>query len=403
MSSHEESVLSPRVVVGVSGGIAAYKAVSLVRELVLRGAHVTVIPTASALKFVGMPTWEAISRNPVTADLFDGVAEVRHVALGQQADLIILAPATAHTLASVAGGFAGDLLGTTILASSAPLVIAPAMHTEMWENPAVRANVELLRGRGALIVGPESGALTGDDRGPGRMSEPADIADVALGALVPKTLRGKRVLISVGGTREYLDPVRFIGNRSSGEMGTSLARAALARGAEVTIVHAHFEASLPSGARAVSAPTAQEMHDVMMAEQSSHDIVIMAAAVADWRVREPSEDKISKAGQGDSWSPDLVRTPDILRELGEHKTPSQLLVGFAAETDADEKVREQSARTKRETKGADVIVLNQVGRKIGFGTLDTAVTLISASPQSLSFEGSKTSVAGRLLDALPEH
>jgi len=402
MSSHEESVLSPRVVVGVSGGIAAYKAVSLVRELVLRGAHVTVIPTASALKFVGMPTWEAISRNPVTADLFDGVAEVRHVALGQQADLIILAPATAHTLASVAGGFAGDLLGTTILASSAPLVIAPAMHTEMWENPAVRANVELLRGRGALIVGPESGALTGDDRGPGRMSEPADIADVALGALVPKTLRGKRVLISVGGTREYLDPVRFIGNRSSGEMGTSLARAALARGAEVTIVHAHFEASLPSGACAVSAPTAQEMHDVMMAEQSSHDIVIMAAAVADWRVREPSEDKISKAGQGDSWSPDLVRTPDILRELGEHKTPSQLLVGFAAETDADEKVREQSARTKRETKGADVIVLNQVGRTIGFGTLDTAVTLISASPQSLSFGGSKTSVAGRLLDALPE-
>lgn len=391
-----------RVIVGVSGGIAAYKAVSVVREFVMRGADVTVIPTASALKFVGLPTWEAISRNPVPVDLFEGVAEVRHVALGQKADLVVLAPATAHTLASVAGGFAGDLLGTTILASTAPLVIAPAMHSEMWENPAVRTNVETLRSRGATFVGPDSGALTGSDRGVGRMAEPGAIVDVALAAVTPRSLLGRKVLISAGGTREPLDPVRFLGNRSSGTMGVALARQAQLRGADVTLVHAHLEVDLPSGVRCVGASTAEAMMTAMLSAQPGHDIVLMAAAVADWQAAEISEQKLVKVEGQDEWQPQLRRTPDILRALGDAKTEGQLLVGFAAETDLDFEARGVSALSKLQQKRCDAIVLNQVGDGVGFGEVETVVTLITASPQSLTFEGTKSSVAGRLLDALPE-
>lgn len=391
-----------RVIVGVSGGIAAYKAVSVVREFVMRGADVTVIPTASALKFVGLPTWEAISRNPVPVDLFEGVAEVRHVALGQKADLVVLAPATAHTLASVAGGFAGDLLGTTILASTAPLVIAPAMHSEMWENPAVRTNVETLRSRGATFVGPDSGALTGSDRGVGRMAEPGAIVDVALAAVTPQSLLGRKVLISAGGTREPLDPVRFLGNRSSGTMGVALARQAQLRGADVTLVHAHLEVDLPSGVRCVGASTAEAMMTAMLSAQPGHDIVLMAAAVADWQAAEISEQKLAKVEGQDEWQPQLRRTPDILRALGDAKTEGQLLVGFAAETDLDFEARGVSALSKLQQKRCDAIVLNQVGDGVGFGEVETVVTLITASPQSLTFEGTKSSVAGRLLDALPE-
>jgi phosphopantothenoylcysteine decarboxylase / phosphopantothenate---cysteine ligase len=391
-----------RVIVGVSGGIAAYKAVSVVRELVLRGADVTVIPTASALKFVGLPTWEAISRNAVPTDLFEGVAEVRHVALGQQADLILLAPATAHTLASVAGGFSGDLLGTTILASQAPLVMAPAMHTEMWENPAVQANVAALRDRGVIMVGPESGPLTGGDSGVGRMSEPSVIVDVALASVAPQSLAGRKVLISAGGTREYLDPVRFLGNRSTGEMGVALAQAARLRGAQVTLVHAHLDVPIPPGVTAIAAPSAHDMLEVMTAEQPGCDIVIMAAAVADWRPAEVLVEKIRKADVGDTWAPELVPTVDVLAELARRKPSGQLVIGFAAETNLVEGDRETIARQKRLAKSADAIVLNQVGEQVGFGAVDTTVTLITASPQSLTFEGTKSSVAGRLLDALPE-
>ena len=391
-----------RVIVGVAGGIAAYKAVSVVREFVRRGHHVTVIPTVSALKFVGLPTWEAISRNPVPTDLFEGVAEVRHVALGQQADLIVVAPATAHTLASIAGGFAGDLLGTTVLASTAPLVLAPAMHTEMWENSAVQANVDTLHQRGVLFVGPESGALTGEDSGVGRMSEPETIVNFALSALTPRSLEGKRVLISAGGTREPLDPVRYLGNRSSGAMGVALAEAAKLRGAHVTLVHAHVEVPLPKGVESVSVSTAQDMHAAMVAALPSHDIILMAAAVADWRARSASPEKLRKADQPEHWAPELERTPDILADLGELKKAGQLVVGFAAETDGDASQREAIARVKREVKKSDAIVLNVVGDQVGFGEVETAVTLITASPQSLTFEGTKSSVAGRLLDALPE-
>ena len=390
-----------RVIVGVSGGIAAYKAVSVVREFVLRGADVTVIPTASALKFVGLPTWEAISRNPVPTDIFDGVAEVRHVSLGQKADLIVLAPATAQTLASVAGGFAGDLLGTTLLASTAPVVIAPAMHTEMWQNAAVQANVALLQQRGMIIVGPEVGALTGKDVGVGRMSEPVMIVEAALAAVGDSRLTGVKVLISAGGTREFLDPVRFLGNRSSGVMGCALAQAARARGASVTLVHAHLEVPLVPGVRSIEASTAKDMLEVMLAEQPAHDIVIMAAAVADWRPDKPSREKITK--QGKTFTPLFVQTRDVLQELGKKKPKGQILVGFAAETHSDPAAREARAREKRKAKKIDAIVLNQVGDQVGFGEVETTVTLITASPQLLTFEGTKSSVAGRLLDALPKN
>jgi phosphopantothenoylcysteine decarboxylase / phosphopantothenate---cysteine ligase len=394
--------MSLRVVVGVSGGIAAYKAVSVVREFVRRGHHVTVIPSHSALKFVGLPTWEAISRNTVPVDLFEGVAEVRHVALGQQADVIVIAPATAHTLATLAAGFAGDLLGTTVLASTAPLILAPAMHTEMWDNPSVQANVELLRTRGAILVGPESGALTGDDIGVGRMSEPERIVEAALASLAPGSLAGKRVVVSAGGTREPLDPIRYLGNRSTGAMGVALADAARLRGAHVTLIHAHVEVPLPRGVDMVAVATSEEMLNAMLNASRDHDIVIMAAAVADWRAEQVSQEKLRKADQSDEWSPRLVRTPDILSALGQAKRSGQLIVGFAAETESDPSRREKVAREKLHRKQADAIVLNRVGDQVGFGEVETEVTLITASPQSLTFEGTKSSVAGRLLDALPE-
>jgi len=389
------------VVVGVAGGIAAYKAVILVRELVLRGHNVTVIPTASALKFVGMPTWEAISRNHVFTELFDDVAQVRHVALGQQADLVIVAPATAHTIASMASGLAPDLLGTTLLATTAPVLIAPAMHTEMWDHPSVVANVATLRSRGVHIIGPESGPLTGADSGAGRMSEPEEIANFALSLAGPQDWAGKKVLISAGGTREYLDPVRFLGNRSTGEMGVAIARAAARRGAEVTLVAAHLEVAPPSGIRVVEAPNVSALAEVMIQQSGEADVVFMAAAIADWVPEKFSAGKLSKAQLGPRWAPELVPAPDILAQLGEQKHDGQILVGFTAETESDEQIRADRAKNKMAAKNVDVMVANLVGEQIGFGAVETTVTLFfTASPQSLSVEGMKSSIAERLLDAL---
>lgn len=403
MAADGEGRGAPRVIVGVTGGIAAYKAVSLVRELVRQGASVTVIPTASALRFVGVPTWEAISRNPVPTDLFDGVSEVRHVALGQSADLVIVAPATAHALASIAGGFAGDLLGTTLLATTAPVLLAPAMHTEMWENPAVVANMDTLVSRGFHVVGPDSGALTGDDRGVGRMAEPGEIAHRGLALLRSGELSGKRVLLSAGGTREALDPVRFIGNRSTGAMGAAIASAALRRGAEVVLVHAHLEVALPAGVTGIEVGSAREMREAMLAQAPTADIIVMAAAVADWMPAEPADEKLTKAALGDTWAPVLVQAPDILQEIGASKRPDQLVVGFAAETSGNPDEREARALAKLSSKNADVLVLNEVGDGVGFGSVDTAVTLFfAASPQSLSFDGTKTSVAERLMEVLQD-
>lgn len=392
---------APRIVVGVTGGIAAYKAVSLVRALVKRGADVTVIPTESALKFVGRPTWEAISRNPVATELFDDVATVRHVSLGQEADLIVIAPATAHSIASLAAGLAGDLLGTTVLASRAPLLIAPAMHTEMWDHASVRANIDILVSRGVHILGPATGELTGGDVGAGRMVEADEIAQAAWALLAPQNLAGKTVLISAGGTREALDPVRFLGNRSTGEMGVELARAAQARGAKVVLVAANLEVSTPAGVEVLPAPTAAAMREVMVRRAPDADVIFLAAAVADWVPEAPSVHKLSKKDMGDTFSPTLVRAPDIASELGAIKRADQLLVGFAAETMKDPAEREISARKKLGAKNLDAVAVNEVGEQVGFGNVETTLTLFtSASPQSWSVTGKKNSVAGRLMDAL---
>lgn len=389
-----------RVVVGVTGGIACYKAVGVVRQLALLGHDVHVIPTHSALQFVGAATWEAISHNPVSAGVFTGVDQVRHVALGQQADLVIVAPATAHFLAQYASGMASDLLGTTLLATTAPVVVAPAMHTEMWEHGATTANIEILRARGVHVVGPATGQLTGSDVGPGRMVEPEDIIRVALGVVSPKPLAGKKVVISGGGTREAIDPVRFLGNRSTGHMATALAKEALARGAAVTLVHAPLEAVIPPGVQAHAVESAQQMREAMLTESADADIVIMAAAVADWAPAEPVPEKMSKTSE-DAWTLTLHKTPDIAKELGEKKPAGQVVIGFAAETVADDDELVHRATQKLQSKNCDVIVANRVGDKLGFGETDTAVWFVQRSGAPVLSTGSKLTVAGHLFDVLP--
>lgn len=389
-----------RVVVGVTGGISCYKAVGVVRELTLRGHDVHVVPTHSALQFVGAATWEAISHNPVSADVFTGVDQVRHVALGQQADLVIVAPATAHFLAQYASGMAADLLGTTLLATSAPVVVAPAMHTEMWEHQATADNIATLTARGVHIVGPATGRLTGQDSGPGRMVEPEEIVHVALGIVGPKPLAGKKVVISGGGTREKIDPVRFLGNRSSGHMALAIAQEAQSRGASVTLVHAPLDANPRPGIRQVGVESAHQMREAMLSESRDADIVIMAAAVADWTPVDPRNEKVSKTDSG-RWTLELQKTPDIAKELGQVKPAGQVLVGFAAETVADDDLLLERARAKLEAKNCDVIVANRVGDQLGFGQTDTAVWFVQRSGAPVLSTGSKLTVAGHLLDVLP--
>jgi len=390
-----------RIVVGITGGIAAYKAVGVVRGLVLAGHDVHVIATESALRFVGRPTLEAISRNPVHTDLFEGVAEVRHVALGQSADLIVVAPATANALASLASGLAGDLLGTTVLASTAPLVVAPAMHTEMWEHPATQANVATLVSRGVTIVGPASGQLTGSDVGPGRMAEPDEIVAQARGLLRPQDFAGRRVLISAGGTREPLDPVRFLGNRSSGKQGVALAEAARARGAHVTLVAAHLEVPAPPGIPVTVVSTARELEAAMRAHALQHDTIIMAAAVADFRPRTVSEGKIKKDDSEAGLTLDLERTSDILAGLAQQRSPGQRMVGFAAETETDEDALLTLGAAKAARKGVDVLVVNRVGWQQGFGTDGNTVVILDGGGEVLARSaGDKVSVAHRILDVI---
>jgi phosphopantothenoylcysteine decarboxylase/phosphopantothenate--cysteine ligase len=390
---------SMRVVVGVTGGIACYKAVGVVRDLVLRGHEVHVIPTHSALNFVGAATWEAMSRNPVSADVFSGIDQVRHVALGQSADLVIVAPATAHFLAQYANGMAADLLGTTLLATTAPVVVAPAMHTEMWEHAATQANIATLAERGVHIVGPGIGRLTGDDTGPGRMAEPAEIVAAALEALGPRPLVGTHVLISAGGTREPIDPVRFIGNRSTGHMGVALAAEARRLGADVTLVHAPLEAPLPPGVVSVQVDTATQMRDAMAAWAPRAGIVIMAAAVADWQLAEPFASKVSKT-DANQWTVTFDKTPDILSELAAARHPGQIIVGFAAETVATDDDLIGAASRKLSAKDCDVIVANRVGDQIGFGETETAVWIVQRSGAPVLSTGSKQTVAGRLFEVL---
>jgi phosphopantothenoylcysteine decarboxylase/phosphopantothenate--cysteine ligase len=391
-----------KIVVGITGGIAAYKAVSVVRAFVLAGHSVQVVATDAALRFVGKPTLEAISRNPVYTELYEGVAEVRHVAIGQSADLIVVAPATANFLAQLAGGFAADLLGNTILASSAPLVVAPAMHTEMWQNAATRANVATLRERGVTIVGPAVGQLTGTDTGAGRMSEPDDIVAAALFVVNSSgDLVGRRILVTAGGTREPLDPVRFIGNRSSGKQGVAIAIAAAARGARVTLVGANLEIDVPPSIALLSASTTAELAAITYEQSASADVVIMAAAVADYRPETVAETKIKKEAQGETLTLTLVKNPDILHDLSLGRRPGQVIIGFAAETETDPVALLELARAKIARKGCDYLVVNNVGWTTGFATDANEVTILDATGDIVAeASGAKTSVANRILDVL---
>ena len=394
------------IVVGVTGGIAAYKSVQLVRLLVQQGHDVHVIPTEDSLRFIGLTTWEAISRNPVTTSVHDDVARVRHVALGQSANLVIVAPATANTIASMAAGLASDLLGTTLLATTAPVVVAPAMHTEMWRHPATAANVATLRERGVLLVGPADGPLTGGDSGPGRMSEPEDIVAAAL-ALVspaPTDLDGLHVAVSTGGTREPLDPVRFLGNRSSGRQGAEIAVEAARRGATVTLVAASVDAGVLDAAIAhpritvQHVETAAELGGAMSDAAAAAEIVIMVAAVADYRAARVSEHKLRKE-DGPLETIELVPNDDILAGLAAARRDGQTVVGFAAET-ADSDLLER-ARRKRERKGVDLLVVNEVGWDAGFGAGENAVAVIGDGGTVVAeASGPKDAVARAIWDAI---
>ena len=393
--------MSSRVVLGVGAGIAAYKSCELLRLLTESGHQVRVVPTPDALRFVGEATWAALSGQPVTTDVWAGVSEVPHVRIGQAADLVLVAPATADLLARAAAGMAGDLLTATLLTARCPVLYAPAMHTEMWEHPATQANVTLLRRRGAIVMEPAVGRLTGRDSGPGRLPEPAGIFAVATrllarGAVGPSTadLAGRRVVVSAGGTREEIDPVRFIGNWSTGTQGYALASTAVARGAEVTVVAANVALPDPAGTKVTRVVSAREMHEAVLAAAEAADAVVMAAAVADYRPAARSAAKIKKDGQ----PPEplrLTENPDILAGLATARKAReaarsahdperaglvppppahQVLVGFAAETDTSP----DQARAKLERKGCDLLVVNPVGNGLGFGTPDNEAVVYGA-------------------------
>jgi phosphopantothenoylcysteine decarboxylase/phosphopantothenate--cysteine ligase len=368
-----------RIVLGVGAGIAAYKAAELLRLLTESGYQVRVVPTADSLRFVGTATWAALSGQPVTASPFDDVHEVPHVRLGQEADLVVVAPATADLLARAAAGRADDLLTSVLLTARCPVVFAPAMHTEMWEHPATRANVSTLRHRGALVLEPAAGRLTGADTGPGRLPEPAELFHTAVRVLargaagLAPDLAGRRVVITAGGTREEIDPVRFLGNWSSGRQGYALARTATARGAEVTLVSANVSLPDPAGVKIERVVSAADLRAAVLAAAAGADAVVMAAAVADYRPQSRSEQKIKKAGA----APEplrLVENPDILRELASGRPSGQVIVGFAAET---EDIAEHG-RAKLAAKGADLLVVNQVGKGIAFGTDDNEALVLAA-------------------------
>lgn len=397
-----------RIVLGVAGGIAAYKAAAILRLLTESGHDVRVVPTRAALEFVGRATWEALSGHPVSTEVFEDVADVPHVRLGRRADLVIVAPATADLLARATHGRADDLLTATLLTATCPVVMAPAMHTEMWQHPATRANVATLRERGVLVIEPDSGRLTGADTGPGRLPEPGAIVTAALatvdvdGAPRARDLTGRRVVISAGGTREALDPVRFLGNRSSGKQGVALARAALARGAEVTLVGANLSVPAPAGVRLVPVESTDDLRTQVRAAAVEADVVVMAAAVADFRPAANATHKIKKQADGSVPPLELVQNPDILAELAvDRLRPGQLVVGFAAETgDGDGDVLDHGRRKARR-KGADLLAVNAVGVDLGFGTAENSVTLLdSAGVEVGAAAGSKDVVAHAIWDAV---
>jgi phosphopantothenoylcysteine decarboxylase/phosphopantothenate--cysteine ligase len=384
----------PRVVLGVCGGIAAYKAVEVCRRLVDAGVHVAPVLTDDARRFVGALTFSALASEPAQTSLFGGAEPIPHTRLGQTADLVVVAPATAKLLGKYAAGISDDLLTATLLATRAPVLVCPAMHTEMWEHAAVRANVETLRARGVHVIEPEEGRLAGGDVGAGRLADPARIASAALDLLgAPASLDGRTVLVTAGGTREAIDPVRFIGNRSSGKMGHALASVAARRGARVVLVTTAEQPVHPA-VEVVRVESASEMHDAVMARAPSADVIVMAAAVADFRPKAAAPEKLKKA----DGVPDVVLEPtvDILAALGRAKRPAQVVVGFAAET---ERVREHGA-AKLAAKRVDMIVANDVSRPDSGFEADTnrAVLLDADGGADETPLLSKEELAGVVLD-----
>jgi phosphopantothenoylcysteine decarboxylase/phosphopantothenate--cysteine ligase len=387
-----------QIVLCVAGGIAAYKSVYLLRSLVREDASVRVAMTRSAQEFVGALTFQSLSGQPVFTDLFDNQqdADIGHIRVADGADLLIVAPATANLLARMVAGMANDPVSAAILAARCPVLVAPAMNVNMWEDPATRANVETLVERGFLFVGPDDGFLACKWTGSGRLSEPEDILEAAAQALVPKDLEGQRFVIAAGGTREAIDPVRFLGNRSTGKMGYALALAAARRGASVQLIAGPNNLPNRTGAELISVQSAREMHEAVMAASESADVVIMAAAVADYRPVSLSEEKLKKESWGEAPSIELERTTDILATLGSNrKEGGPYLVGFAAETQEVGK----AARKKLEEKGCDLIVANDVGRDdSGFGSEDNAVELIWKGDSRQIALASKESIAHSILD-----
>jgi phosphopantothenoylcysteine decarboxylase/phosphopantothenate--cysteine ligase len=409
------------IVLGVGGGIAAYKACELLRLFTESGHPTRVVPTAAALEFVGAPTWAALSGQPVATEVWHDVHEVPHVRIGRAASLVVVAPATADLLARAAHGLADDLLTNTLLTARCPTLYAPAMHTEMWEHPATQANVATLRARGAIVLEPAVGRLTGKDTGKGRLPEPPEIYAAALGLLrraggvrgpqgeasraglaaKPLDLTGRRVVVTAGGTREPIDPVRFIGNRSSGKQGYAFARAALARGASVTLVAANVSLPDPAGVDVVRVETTEELRVATVAAAEGADVVVMAAAPADFRPARVASEKIKKThdGSGDTAPTiDLALNPDIAAELGAKKPAGQVLVVFAAETAGGDAAL-ANARAKLARKGADLIVLNDVSGGRTFGAETNAATVLSpGGPVVVLGEVSKDELADAVLD-----
>lgn len=397
-----------RILLGVAGGIAAYKACELLRRFSEGGHEVTVVPTEAALEFVGRTTWQALSGRPVHTDVWTDSHEVPHVKLGQSADLVVIAPATADLMARAATGRADDLLTNVLLTAHCPVLMAPAMHTEMWLHPATVANVATLRDRGVVVLDPDSGRLTGADTGPGRLPDPVDIHAVAMGLLgepgtaaaaASQDLAGKHVVVSAGGTRENLDPVRYLGNASSGLMGLSVARAAALRGAAVTLVAAHLEHPVPSGCEVRRVDSTADLAEAMTELSPSADVIVMAVAAADFTPRAAAAGKIKKTSESDGLTLDLVQTIDVLRTLAHNRPGPQVIVGFAAETARDESHLLELGRAKLARKGCDLLVLNDVSDGKVFGQEDNQVVIVAPDRIVGRHHGAKSVVAHRILDA----
>lgn len=401
-----------RIVLGVTGGIAAYKSALLLRLMTEAGHQVDVVPTAAALNFVGRATWEALSGRPVRTDTFEAVESVNHVRLGREAELVVVAPATADSLARTAAGLAPDLLGNVLLTATCPVLMVPAMHTEMWLHPATVANVQTLRSRGMTVLEPDSGRLTGADTGPGRFPEPERIwaeaqrlSSTSGTQAGTRPLAGRTVVVTAGGTREALDPVRYLGNRSSGKQGVAVAEAALAAGASVTFIGGAMSVDPPAGTEVVRVESTQELHEAVLSHATGADALVMAAAVADFRPAEYAEAKIKKAQDGTNPVIHLERTPDVLADAVAARAAGQplpgVIVGFGAETgDGTTSVLEFGA-AKLARKGCEMLVVNQVGRDQVFGQDTTEVTMLFADGREpVAVAGDKTDVGVAIVTEL---